>query len=65
MISMYFWKRIEVESYISYLILVLVSNITIFLDIILLPSEIVAFLLHRLLEGEWREDVEYRIEKCN
>ena len=55
MITKLFWEIIEVWSYISYLIVVIGSIFTIALDIILLPFEIIAFLLHWLLEGDWRE----------
>ena len=55
MITLFFWEIKEVGSYISYLIVVIGSIFTIALDIILLPFEIIAFLLHRLLEGTWEE----------
>ncbi len=55
MITLAFWKKVEVESYISYLGVILVSILTIVADIVLLPFEILAFLLHWLLEGDWRE----------
>ena len=53
MITLAFWITFEVESYISYLQVVLGTIFTIALDILLLPLEIIAFLLHRLIEGEW------------
>ena len=55
MITKLFWEIMEVESYISYLIVVIGSIFTIAIDIFMLPFEIIAFLLHWLVEGDWRE----------
>lgn len=55
MITKLFWEIIEVGSYVSYLWVVIGSIFTIAIDIFMLPFEIIAFLLHWLLEGDWRE----------
>ena len=55
MITMFFWKNFQVGVYLSYLIVVIGSIFTIAIDIFMLPFEIIAFLLHWLVEGDWRE----------
>lgn len=61
MITRFFWEKKWTINYIDYLIIVIGTILTFALDILLLPFEILAFLLHRLVEGEWLEQ-EYEEE---
>ena len=49
------WKMVDFGENLDYLFFLLGVPFAFILDMVLLPLEIIAFIIHRIREGEWSD----------